>query len=563
MLLANDTRSGGRLLIDCLVAHDVPLMTCVPGESFIAILDAIYELAQVSGNLLPRLITARHEAAASNMAEAAGKLTGRPAVCFVTRGPGATHASIAVHTAYQDGTPMILVIGQVSRGVRGRQAFQEMDYSAVFGSSAKAVVEIQSPDRIAEHVARAVHTATSGHPGPVILVIPEDVLTEQTSARLVVAPAVKVPIASLEEIQGVADRLSRANRPILIVGGTGWDRAAGDLVADFAVRHQIPVAAAFRWQDAIDNRSNAYVGYLGLGCSPRLRKRLSEADLVVALGPRLDDPTTNGFQFPSDENCADLVVVNEDVEELCRTVVPDFAVHSGILGFVQASNGLDIAKNPSRTRWVETLRQEHEDFYQPTLASSPVDMAPIVRHVREKLPDDAVVTTGAGNYTVWVQRFLEFRRFRTQLAPRNGAMGYGFPAAVAAAALRPRGKTVAFAGDGCLLMSGSEFATAVQEQLNVVVIVMNNGMFGTIRMHQETQYEGHVIATTLRNPDFAAYAESFGAFARVVRRTEEFPAAFSDALNAPGPALIEVHTDPRQLTPDSRLKKSASTEGNW
>jgi acetolactate synthase-1/2/3 large subunit len=549
-------QSGGRLLVDCLIAHEVPLMTCVPGESFLAILDAIYELKKLPHDSLPRLITARHEAAAANMAEAAGKLTGRAAVCFVTRGPGATHASIAVHTAYQDGTPMLLVVGQVSRSALGRQAFQEMDYSTVFGSSAKSIIEIHSADRIPEHVARAIHTARSGRPGPVILVVPEDVLSELTSAQVILAPTVKQPIAPNEQIQDVLELLHKAKRPILIVGGGGWDQSAADLITNLAERHQLPIATAFRWQDAVDNRSHSYVGYLGLGCSPQLRQRVAEADLLLVLGPRLDDPTTNGFEFsPAEGNLRVLVMVNQDVEELCRTVIPDIAVHTGIVGFLKAVNEYKLSDNPSRADWTKTLRQEFETFSIPPSVSSNVDMALIVQHVRATLPDDAIVTTGAGNYTVWIQRFFQFRRFHTQLAPRNGAMGYGFPAALAAAALQPRVKTIAFAGDGCLLMSGSELATAVQENLNVVLIVVNNGMFGTIRMHQEIHYPGRTIATNLHNPNFASYAESFGALGLVVRRTEDFAAAFSEALKTEGPVLIEIHTDPQQLTPTLRLDK--------
>lgn len=548
-----EARSGGRLLVDCLIAHNVPLMTCVPGESFLAVLDALYEI-EASGARIPRLITTRHEAAAANMAEAAGKLTGVPAVCFVTRGPGATHASIAVHTAYQDGTPMILIVGQVSRAVRGREAFQEMEYSTVFGSSAKAVVEIQSADRIAEHIARAVHTARTGRPGPVVIVVPEDMLTDKTLAPVILSPPVTVPVASSKQIQSVVARLDRAERPLLIVGGTGWTQEAGEQIALFAERLRVPIAAAFRWQDAVDNRSPAYVGYLGLGDNPRLRRRLSDADLIVAVGPRLDDPTTQGFEAPFIEgHSAEIVMINEDIADLCNSIVPDIAVHGEIVDFVQKLARSEMDANPSREAWLEELRQLYVEFTKPVEAAGSIDLAHVVRHVREVLPDDAVVTNGAGNYSVWVQRFFEFRRFHTQLAPRNGAMGYGLPAALTASALDPGRKAVAFVGDGSLLMSGNEFATAVQEQLDVVVILFNNGMYGTIRMHQEKQYPGRVIATTLQNPDFVAYAESFGALGRLVLRTEDFPEAFATALERRGPSLIELRTDPEQLTPDLRL----------
>jgi len=525
-------------------------MTCVPGESFLPVLDALYDLA--AGTDVPRLVTTRHEAAAANMAEAAGKLTGRAAVCFVTRGPGATHAGIALHTAFQDGTPLLLVVGQVPRAHLGRQAFQEMDYSRVFGSSAKSIVAILDADHIPGHVARAVQVAHTGRPGPVVLVIPEDVLAETTSSRPLGAPLpTELPTRQqdLKELHGL---LQTARQPVLVVGGPGWTASVGEQVRSFALRSSIPVAAAFRWQDAVDNRSPAYVGWLGLGCSPRLRERVAEADLVVALGPRLDDPTTDGFALVDGRDTASLVLVSQDPLELASARVGT-GIHTSLAGAAAylAEQSASLPAAPSR--WCAALRSEYESFRSGPADRPEPDMVRIVQHVRSALPDDAVVTNGAGNYAIWLQRYFEFRQFPTQLAPRNGAMGYGLPAGLAAAALDEGRAVVTFAGDGCLLMSGSELATAVQFGLKLIVIVVNNAMFGTIRMHQELHYPGRVVATQLRNPDFAAYAQAFGVRGTVVHRTDEFPLAFAAAMDRSGPSLIEVRTDPAQLTPDLRL----------
>ena len=551
-------RTGGTALVECLAAHQIPLWTCVPGESFLAVLDALWQAQQQSateGAQPPRVITTRHEAAAASMAEAAGKLTGRAAVCLVTRGPGASHASIALHTAYQDGTPLILVVGQVSRDLLGRDAFQEMDYERVFGASAKSVLTISDADRIPELVARAVHVAHSDRPGPVVLVVPEDVQYDLTSVPVRLAPPAGAPPLTPEDRDALLDRLRAARRPVLIVGGPGWSQSVGDDVTAFAERSSIPMAAAFRWQDAVDNASPSYAGYLGLGCSPELRQHVAaDADLIVALGPRLDDPTTNGYRL--DAAAGRTVLVSQAPGDLGGppAPAPALAIHASLESVASALRVADLAATADRREWRSTLRTVQEQFREPKgEAALKLDTAAVVAHLREVLPDDAIVTNGAGNYAIWLQRFFEFRRFGTQLAPRNGAMGYGVPAGLAAAALHPDRPVVTMAGDGCFLMSGNELATAVQFGLNVTVIVVNNGMLGTIRMHQERTFPGHVIATGLRNPDFTAYAESFGALGLLVERTEEFPAALARALAHHGPALIELRTDPEQLTPDTRL----------
>jgi acetolactate synthase-1/2/3 large subunit len=583
-------RTGGTALVECLAAHQVPLWTCVPGESFLSVLDALWHAQQqaaAAGALPPKVVTTRHEAAAANMAEAAGKLTGRAAVCLVTRGPGASHASIALHTAYQDGTPLILVVGQVSRNLLGRDAFQEMDYQRVFGSSAKSVLTIADADRIPACVAEAMRVAHSDRPGPVVLVVPEDVQYDLTTAPVQIMPPAAAPALAPADRDALLEKLSAARRPVLIVGGPGWSQSIGDDVTAFAENNGIPIAAAFRWQDAVDNRSPAFVGYLGLGGSQELRRKVTaDADLIVALGPRLDDPTTNGYQL--DAAAMRTVLVSQAPGDLGLPPAPALAVHASLAsvaavlrdaklpepptppGLTEASGTRVPAEAPGapetpetprpaaaagRDDWRAELRAAHEQFSRPVGDGRlTLNTASVIAHLRDVLPDDAIVTNGAGNYAIWLQRFFEFRQFGTELAPRNGAMGYGVPAGLAAAALYPDRTVVTLAGDGCFLMSGNELATAVQFGLNVTVIVVNNGMLGTIRMHQERTFPGHVIATELNNPDFTAYAESFGALGLLVERTEEFPAALARALAHHGPALIELRTDPEQLTPDARLR---------
>jgi len=538
-------RTGGAALVECLAAHDVPLWTCVPGESFLPVLDALWEAGVA-------VINTRHEAAAANMAEAAGKLTGRAAVCLVTRGPGASHASIALHTAYQDGTPLVLLVGQVDRELLGRDAFQEMDYALVFGASAKAVLTVDDADRIPELVAQAMQVAHSGRPGPVVLVVPEDVQYDRTAAPVLIAPPAVAPALAETDRAALLERLAQAERPVLIVGGPGWSQSVGDDVTAFAERADIPLAAAFRWQDAVDNASASYVGYLGLGGSRDLRTLVTEdADLIVALGPRLDDPTTDGYQL--DAAAGRTVLVSQAPGDLGRPPAPALAIHASLESVAAALREAELPPSADRKAWRARLRAVQDRFRAPAGHDLTLDTAAVMAHLREALPTDAIVTNGAGNYAIWLQRFFEFRRFGTQLAPRNGAMGYGVPAGLAAAALHPDRTVVTVAGDGCFLMSGNELATAVQFGLNVIVIVVNNGMLGTIRMHQERAFPGHVIATELRNPDFAAYAASFGALGLLVERTEEFPAALARARAHQGPALIELRTDPDQLSPDLRL----------
>jgi acetolactate synthase I/II/III large subunit len=542
-------RNGGKILVDALVRNGVDTVYCVPGESYLAVLDALHDAHGV------RTIVTRHEGAASNMADAYGKLTGRPGICFVTRGPGATHASNGVHTAREDSTPMILFVGQVERGFIGRGGFQEVDYRQMFGGLAKWVTEIDSLERIPEIVAKAFSVALSGRPGPVVLALPEDVLFGEGTVSD--APAVRVTQAapapdSMNELHAL---LAAAQRPLVVVGGTGWDDEASAAFKRFIVANNLPVAASFRRQDLFDNRDPHYVGQLGLGVSPKLAERAREADLLLVVGSRLAETTSSGYTVvQSPAPLQTLVHVHPDPQELGRTFQARLPINAGMREFAHALGKLEPVVAPWRA-WTEAARADYvaHSTPQPNADIKGVDLGQVVAHLNDVLPDDAVIANGAGNYTVWVHRFYRYRRPATELAPTNGAMGYGFPAAIAAKLQNPARTVVAFAGDGCFMMYPQELATAMQFGAPLVVIVVNNSMLATIRMHQEREYPGRVSATDLANPDFVAFAKAFGAHAERVERTEDFPAAFERAQRAGVAALIELRTDPRQITPVARL----------
>lgn len=548
------TRTGGQAFVDALIGNGVEFFSCVPGESFLPVLDALYERGVGDRRGPVRLVTARHESAAGFMAEAAGKITGRPSACLVTRGPGAMHAAIAVHTAHQDGTPLVFVVGQIARAQRGREAFQEMNYGAVFASTAKFVVEIEDVDRIPELAARAIHIAKSGRPGPVVVALPEDVLYDLTDAPDLVLPDLVAVAPAGQAVDRVVDLLIGADCPLLIVGGSTWTTQAGRDILTFAEAHDVPVATSFRYQDAVDNRHDFYVGYLGLAGSATLYQRAKEADVLVALGPRLDDPTTNGYDL-IDGNRASrhIAIITDDPAEAVQTTIPDTIVSCAPAEMARLLAERVPQPNQLHRELIEVMRDEHLAYMGLRAPELAVDLGSVVDTVRKALPDDAIITNGAGNYTGWVQRFFEFRTVGTQIAPHNGAMAYGIPAAIAAAVVRPDATAVAFAGDGCFMMSGNELATAVQERLDLIVLIVNNGMYGTIRMHQDRHFPGHIIATDLRNPDFVAYAAAFGASAWRVERTEDFGPAFDAALAEGGVCVIEVLTDPLQITAGRRL----------
>jgi len=547
--------TGGQILAEALRRQGVDRVYCVPGESYLPVLDAFYDMSDIE------VVSARHEGAAANMAEADGKLTGRPGICFVTRGPGATQASVGVHTAFQDSTPMILFIGQVAREARDREGFQEVDFRAMFTPLAKWAAEIDDAARIPEYVARAYHVALSGRAGPVVLSLPEDVLSDAvpapTHASLIFA-AGATPRAA--DLKGLAALLAGAARPLLVVGGSGWTPESCQGLLEFAGRNGLPWVASFRRQDLIDNRHENYCGHLTLGADPNLTGRLKSADVVVAIGSRLGENTTAGYTLltpPVSQQT--LIHVYPDPNELGRVYQPALAIACGLADFAIAVAGVDVPGKQNRAAWLRESREAYVRFSAAPALSQPaakdyVDLAAVVGWLSENLRDDAIIANGAGNYTVWVHRYYRYRRPRTEVAPTSGSMGYGFPAAIAAKLRHPEREVVAFAGDGCFLMYPQELATAVQHRANVVTIVVNNGVYGTIRMHQERRYPGRVVATELVNPDFVALARSFGAYGERVESTGAFPDAFRRAVAAGRPAVLELRADPDQLSPAFRLQ---------
>ena len=543
------TRSGGQVLVDQLVLHGADLAFGVPGESYLAVLDALHDAPL-------RLIVTRHEGGAANMAEAYGKLTGRPGVCMVTRGPGATHASNGVHTAFQDSTPMLLLIGQVARDTIGREAFQELDYRAMYGAIAKWATQIDDPARLPEIIARAFAVATSGRPGPVVLALPEDVLSE--SVDVSDAPAHRPPVPAAPAPAAMArlgELLAQARAPLAIVGEGGWTAQTGVDVAAFAEAQALPVAASFRCQDYVDNASPAYAGHAALAMDPALAKRIREADVLLAIGGRLGEIPTAGYTLvrpgaPTQR----LVHVHPDPDEIGAVYPTELGIVAGLEAFAAAARALEPAGAEARAGLLEAARGEYErNLGEARELPGPLQMSAVMATLRDRLPDEAILTNGAGNFSVWAHRYYEFHRYPTQLGPRSGSMGYGVPAAVGAKAVHPDRPVVCLAGDGDFLMTGQELATAVQEELPVVVLVVNNAMYGTIRMHQERHYPGRVVGTDLRNPDFVAYARAFGAHGALVERSEDFPAALDEALECGRPALIELRVDPQAITPRQTL----------
>ncbi len=543
------SRTGGQILVDQLRIHGVDTVFCVPGESYIAALDA---LGGARDEI--RLIVCRQEGGAANMAEAYGKLTGKPGICFVTRGPGATNASIGVHTAFQDSTPMILLMGQVARDARGREAFQEVDVDRVFDGQSKWAAEIDDPARLPELVARAFTTAVSGRPGPVVLALPEDMLAEECDTVDAWAYRRVQAHPGASDLARMRDLLEGAERPLAIVGGGGWTEGASDDLRAFVEANGLPTGASFRCQDYLDNRSPLYVGDVGLAINPALAQRVRDADLLIAIGSRLGESTTSGYtllDIPRPKQR--LVHVHPGIEELGRVYQADVAIASGLPEFCAAASTLEPVDASRWAGWAEAARADYLAHSRPLPAPGAVNVSEIVAYLADRLPDDAIVTNGAGNYTVWAHRFYRFRRYRTQLAPTSGAMGYGVPAAVAAKVVHPDRIVVCFSGDGDFLMNGQELATACQYGLPVVILVVNNGMYGTIRMHQERQFPGRPYGTDLMNPDFAAYARAFGAHGDVVERTEDFAPAFDRAVESGLPALIELRVDAEAITPRASL----------
>ncbi|ROM61971.1 thiamine pyrophosphate-binding protein [Pseudomonas brassicacearum] len=538
-------RSGGQILVDALRIHGVKRAFCVPGESYLAVLDALHDVQEEID-----LIVCRQEGGAAYMAEAYGKLTGEPGICFVTRGPGATNASVGVHTAFQDSTPMILFIGQVARDQQYREAFQEVDFRQMFGPLAKWVVQIDDIHRIPELISQAFHRAVNGRPGPVVVALPEDMLTDMAEINDAGAFKRILTTPATEQMAAMQQLLERSERPLMVLGGSGWDAESVQDIRLFSERQNIPVAASFRCQDLFDNRHPNYVGDLGFAASAQLSSAVKEADLLLVVGSRMGEVSSGGYaalDIPVPQQI--FIHIHQGIEELGRVYQPALAINSSMSTFARLAARLPAATLQKNSEWTRALNQNYQQNLEYTSSPGPVQMADIIDWLNRRLPDDAILTNGAGNYAVWLQRFYQFRHYRTQLGPTNGSMGYGVPAAVAAKLTCPERVVVSFSGDGCFLMNGQEIATAAQYGAHVIFVVINNGMYGTIRMHQERNYPGRVSGTQLHNPDFAALAQAYGLHGEVVTATSEFAPAFERCLAASRPSLIEIRVDPEALTP--------------
>ncbi|MEP6876183.1 MAG: thiamine pyrophosphate-binding protein [Burkholderiales bacterium] len=553
-------RTGGQILVDQLITHGVEQLFCVPGESFLAVLDALHDACIA-------VTVCRQEGGATMMAEAQGKLTGKPGVCFVTRGPGATNASAGVHIAHQDSTPLLLFVGQVARTALGREAFQELDYVAVFGTMAKWVVQIDDPARVPELISRAFHVATSGRPGPVVIALPEDMLTEDASVADALPYAVAETHPGTAQIAELQQRIEAAERPVVILGGSRWSAAAVQQFAGFAEAFALPVYCSFRRQMLFSAKHPSYGGDLGLGANPKLLQAIRASDLVLLVGGRLSEVPSQGYELigiPTPQQA--LVHVNADADELGKLYRATQAVHATPQAFAAAVASLRPTALPA---WATATAKAHADFLAwsdpaPIRIPGPLQMGEVMSHLREVLPADTIFCNGAGNFATWVHRFWPFATFASQLAPTSGSMGYGLPAGVGAKRLWPRREVVVFAGDGDFLMHGQEFATAVQYGLPILVVLLDNAMYGTIRMHQEKHYPGRISGTLLKNPDFRGYAEVFGGHGERVTSTEEFGPALARARASGKPAILHCLLDPEAITPGSSLqsiRNAALAEG--
>jgi acetolactate synthase-1/2/3 large subunit len=547
---ANDgSRTGGEILVDQLVTHGVRHVFCVPGESYLAALDAFHDRAIA-------VTVCRQEGGAAMMAEAHGKATGRPGICFVTRGPGITNASAGIHIAAQDSTPLIVFVGQVAREMRDREAFQEVNYRAVFGTMAKWVTEIDDAARIPELVSRAFYTAANGRPGPVVIALPEDMLTDR--AIVGDAPAFE-PVETwpgLTDMSRLQKMIWAAQRPIMLLGGSRWTEKASASVMRFAERFDLPVATTFRRAHLFDALHPSYAGDLGIAPNPKLLARIKASDLVILVGGRMSEMPSQSytlFEIPAPKQT--LVHVHPGIEELGRVYRPALAIHAAPSAFAAALEGLQA---PHEIPWREETRIAHGDYLafsgEATQVPGAVNVGEIMVWLRDQLAPDDIVCNGAGNFAAWIHRFYRFRKFGTQIAPTSGSMGYGVPAAVGMKRLYPGRTVFCLAGDGDFLMNGQEFATAVQYELPVIVAVVDNGMYGTIRMHQEREYPGRVVATALRNPDFAAYARAFGGFGATVEKTVDFPAAFQAAKSSGLPSILHLKVDANAISPGTTLE---------
>ncbi len=541
------TRHGGRILADALAAQGVKLAFGVPGESYLPVLDGLHDLQDRL-----RFVVCRQEGGASYMAEAYGKLTGEPGVLFVTRGPGATNGAVGVHTGFQDSTPMVVFIGQVPNEFAEREAFQEIDYRRMYGQMAKWVAQIDRVERIPEYVSRAFHTAVAGRPGPVVLALPEDTLFSEAAVADVPKHHVVRSSPAPSQVDELKNLLAKAKAPFVVLGGGGWSREACQRLQRWAEGNGLPVGTSFRCQDLFDNRSSSYAGDVGIGINPKLAQRVKEADVLLVIGARLGEMTTSAYtlvEAPVPRQT--LIHVHGGAEELGRVYRPALAINSGMAQFVEAVEKLAFGDS-WKGRTAEA-RKEFLEWTEPRPMPGAVQYGEIIRWLSERLPEDAIIAGGAGNFAGWLHRHFRYKGFRTQLGSTNGSMGYGYPAAVAAKLAEPKRTVFALCGDGDYLMTGQEIATAAQYGAAFVAVVVNNGLYGTIRMHQEREYPGRVYGTELRNPDFAAYARAFGGHGETVERTADFAPAYERAAASGKPAIIELKIDPDAITPATTL----------
>ncbi|PTX57524.1 acetolactate synthase-1/2/3 large subunit [Litoreibacter ponti] len=548
-------RHGGKILSDQLKIQGVDRVFSVPGESFLAALDGLYESGIQN-------VVCRQEGGASMMAEAHGKLTGKPGVAFVTRGPGATNASSGLHVAMQDSTPLVLFVGQIARDHRDREAFQEVDYRQLFGGLVKWVAEVDQTERLPEYIVRAFQLAQSGRPGPVVLALPEDMLSSVADVPDRAPVVVSRGRARDADALDIIARIERAERPLVIAGGSIWSAAAAADLENFAAGFDLPVAVPFRRQDHMNNNHPCYVGDLGVGMNPALAQRLREADLLLVLGARLGDIATNGYSLVDvARHGKTLIHVHPSPDAPGHVYQPDFAYTSDAAEMVEllAQNAPALSQ-PST--WRSEARVAFEAWQQPQATPGSVQMEQVIPWLSAHLPDDAIVTNGAGNYAAFLHRYFRFRGYKTQLAPTSGSMGYGFPASIAAKLAHPDRAVVCLAGDGCFQMTCNEMSTAIQHGAAVIVVVVNNGKYGTIRMHQEKTYPGRVSGTQIANPDFAALARAYGGFGATVTRTEDFANAFKESSEAGVLSVIELQLDDEVLSTGMTLSQTrAQGEG--
>ena len=545
-----NSRTGGQILVDQLLIHGVQQLFCVPGESYLAVLDALHD-AHIA------VTVCRQEGGAAMMAEAQGKLTGQPGICFVTRGPGATNAAAGIHIAHQDSTPLILFVGQVARGAMGREAFQELDYRAVFGTMAKWVVQIDDPARMPELVSRAFHVATSGRPGPVVVALPEDMLVQAATVADALPYQVTETHPGAAQMAELQQRLQAAQQPVAIVGGSRWSAQAVQEFTAFAQAWSIPVYCSFRRQMLFPATHACYGGDLGLGVNPKLLARIKASDLVLVVGGRLSEVPSQGYELFGIPNPAQpLVHVHADADELGKLYRPAQAIHATPQAFAAALNAVRPQANVPLKAHTKAAHADYLAWSDPAPIRIPgaLQMGEVMQHLRATLPADTIFCNGAGNFATWVHRFWPFTSYASQLAPTSGSMGYGLPAAVGAKRLWPQREVVVFAGDGDFLMHGQEFATAVQYGLPLIVVLLDNAMYGTIRMHQEREYPGRISATALKNPDFQAYAQAFGGHGERITTTEEFAPALARARASDLPSVLHCLIDPEAITPTGTLQ---------